>query len=654
MAYSIGDLIVRILGDDADFQKKIKGVDKEADKASKSVGKSFDVMKVKSIAMGVASAAAIVKTIDFLKDSTMVAINAQETFSKFDVVFSQMGSAAENAAKQFQESFDLAGVTAQRMLANTGNLLTGFGATQQEALDLSVQVNTLASDLASFTNYSGGAEGASDALTRALLGERESLKQLGIVIREEDINVKLAQKGLKNLEGNALNLAKAQATLEIALEQGKNAIGDYERTHDSAANTLKRAKEATTELQVAIGTALSPSVSFLGDLWARVATELANTIKASNDLRDAKAAIEEGTASTDQYILALKNEAEQLRTSIHYAKQYNQELVLQNSTKRLAEVEKELYAKQQLALVEARMAQARQQQNREAENLAKLEKARIEANIAAANAEEAKLKKKSEINQQFLTQADELNWRVNQGLLSEKEEREALYQATVQQIDGLYQLYVQTGDQSILTSESMEDAILRLERLGSTSTQVAGKMTIDFNKVAQSGIDSMLGSLTAVGQALVEGENAFQAFGKMGLLAVASMLEAIAAQLSAQAALSLASGWSTFGVSLSGVAPALAGSAAAYLAAGVLKGMAGSFADGGIVPGTAYSGDRMTANVDSGEMIINREDQMELWDFIKGRDKSGQPVTIILELDGEQVARVVAPVFESGQVRLKL
>ena len=93
MAYSIGDLIVRILGDDADFQKKIKGVDKEADKASKSVGKSFDVMKVKSIAMGVASAAAIVKTIDFLKDSAMVAIDAQETFSKFDVVFSQMGRA---------------------------------------------------------------------------------------------------------------------------------------------------------------------------------------------------------------------------------------------------------------------------------------------------------------------------------------------------------------------------------------------------------------------------------------------------------------------------------------------------------------------------------------------------------------------------------
>ena len=65
-------------------------------------------MKVKTLAMGVASTAVFVKTIGFLKDSAMVAINAQETFSKFDAVFEDMGGAAENAAQQFMDSFDLA------------------------------------------------------------------------------------------------------------------------------------------------------------------------------------------------------------------------------------------------------------------------------------------------------------------------------------------------------------------------------------------------------------------------------------------------------------------------------------------------------------------------------------------------------------------
>ena len=653
MAYGIGDLIVRILGDDADFQKKIKGVDKEADKASKSVGKSFDVMKVKSIAMGVASAAAVIKTIDFLKDSTLAAINAQETFSKFDVVFSEMGSAAENAAKQFQDSFDLASVTAKKMLSDTGNLLSGFGATQAQALDLSVQVNTLASDLASFTNYSGGAEGASQALTKAMLGERESIKQLGIVIREEDINIKLAQKGQKDLTGNALNLAKAQATLEIALEQGKNAIGDYERTHDSASNTLKRAKEATTELQVAVGTALSPSVSVLGGLWATVATELAKVIKANNDLKDAIKS--EGTEedSIGKRILRLEEERKQLQANLNLEKVYDEEGRLIRTA---AYESAERALKQNEAIIkglkiqrdqEALNARTKQDAQAAIESFNKLE-------LEQDEEKSDRLEKQKAINQTFLAQADELNWRVNQGLVSEKEEREALYQATVQQIDSLYQLYAMTGDQSILTGEAMEDAIIRLEKLGSASSDVTSKINVDFEKVAQGGIESLLSGMTAVGEAIANGEDGFRAFGKMGLLAVASMLEAVGAQLAAQAAFSLASAWSTFGASLSGVAPAIAGSSAAYLAAGLIKGMAGNFADGGIVPGNAYTGDRMTANVDSGEMIINREDQMELWDFIKGRDKQGQPVTIILELDGEQVARVVAPVFESGQVRLRL
>ena len=64
-------------------------------------------MKVKTLALGVASTAVFVKTIGFLKDSAMAAINAQETFSKFDAVFADMGGAAENAAQAVHGSFDL-------------------------------------------------------------------------------------------------------------------------------------------------------------------------------------------------------------------------------------------------------------------------------------------------------------------------------------------------------------------------------------------------------------------------------------------------------------------------------------------------------------------------------------------------------------------
>lgn len=43
----------------------------------------------------------------------------------------------------------------------------------------------------------------------------------------------------------------------------------------------------------------------------------------------------------------------------------------------------------------------------------------------------------------------------------------------------------------------------------------------------------------------------------------------------------------------------------------------GSYANGGIIPGGSYSGDRLTANVNSGEMIINRRQQLQLWRMVQ-------------------------------------
>jgi TP901 family phage tail tape measure protein len=82
-----------------------------------------------------------------------------------------------------------------------------------------------------------------------------------------------------------------------------------------------------------------------------------------------------------------------------------------------------------------------------------------------------------------------------------------------------------------------------------------------------------------------------------------------------------------------------------------------TFEYGGIVMGDSYSGDRLPALVNSGEMILTREQQAQVWAMANG---SGQGSTargimqVQLYMDMRKVAEGTAEYFEGGLVRLVL
>ncbi len=227
------------------FDKMKNSLSKVGQKA-KEVGKSLFLKVTLPVgALGVA----------FVK----AASDAEETSSKFATVFSDIGKEAEGAANNLAKSFGLSSIKAKELLGDTGDLLTGFGFSGKAALDLATETNKLAVDLASFTNFSGGAEGASKALTKALLGERESVKSLGISILEEDVKAKvksLAATG--KLTGMTTRQAKAYATLQIAISQSKNAIGDYARTSESFANKTRVLNARFQDFRILLGKIILP------------------------------------------------------------------------------------------------------------------------------------------------------------------------------------------------------------------------------------------------------------------------------------------------------------------------------------------------------------------------------------------------------------
>jgi len=231
-----------------------------------SVNKSLDTVKGKLERlqpafrkMAVAGTVAFAAISAGVFKATQDATNAQEIFNKFDVVFGDVSNQAERVAQDLRDNFGLAESSAKDLLSATGDMLTGFGLSGEAALDLAEKTNKLAVDLASFTNLEGGAERASIALTKALLGERESVKELGIAILEEDVKSKVkAMEAAGKFTDETLRQKRALATLEIAIGQSKNAIGDFARTEKSLANQKRVLNERTKELSETLGTIFMP------------------------------------------------------------------------------------------------------------------------------------------------------------------------------------------------------------------------------------------------------------------------------------------------------------------------------------------------------------------------------------------------------------
>jgi len=266
MATPLGDMVVRIVGDNSQFDN---AVDKSKNKFTKFADSAGRIGKKLTMFVTVpllGMAAAMVK----------FAIDAEETASKFGTVFRDVRDVADATAKNLVNNFGLATTKAQALLSSTGDLLKGFGATGEQALDLSGRVQELAVDLASYTNVQGGADRASAALTSAMVGEREALKSLGIVVSEASIDAELLLQGREDLEGEALLLAKAEATLEIAVRQSTDAIGDFARTSDSAANRLRTIGSRASDVAVKFGKTLLPVVERVLEKIERLVTWFAN------------------------------------------------------------------------------------------------------------------------------------------------------------------------------------------------------------------------------------------------------------------------------------------------------------------------------------------------------------------------------------------
>ena len=110
--------------------------------------------------------------------SIKASADAGEMQSKFKTVFGEISKEAESWANTYADAIGRSKYEVQEAIANQADLYTGMGMTSKEALELSKNATSLAYDLASFNNTTDSQ--AIEAMTKAMMGETESMKMLGV------------------------------------------------------------------------------------------------------------------------------------------------------------------------------------------------------------------------------------------------------------------------------------------------------------------------------------------------------------------------------------------------------------------------------------------------------------------------------------------
>lgn len=244
------------------YNRNFDALRREANQAAPAVDRVGDALKrMQGLGtVGAGMSLAITAPLTLMGGLALkTASDAEESLNKFDVIFGPVLDQANMRVKELDKTFGLTDSSARKMMSGTGDLLKGFGFSAASALDLSQQVQKLSVDVASFSNVEGGAVRVSEAMTKAMLGEREMLKEMGIAILEEDVKLEMLRMKKEGLTFATERQAKAQATLNIALDQSAHRIGDFANTEASFANQTRMLTDEFWELVQLFGREMIPT-----------------------------------------------------------------------------------------------------------------------------------------------------------------------------------------------------------------------------------------------------------------------------------------------------------------------------------------------------------------------------------------------------------
>jgi hypothetical protein len=196
-----------------------------------------------------------------LKGAIGEASNLEQSMGAVDAVFKDSSGTVKQWAKDAAQASGLSQNQFGELASTLGAMLKNKGI--QDFTGQTKNLIDLGGDLAA--QFGGSTKEAVEAISSLMRGEADPIERYGVSINETAINAKLAAEGLGDLEGAALEQAKAQARVQLLMDQTTDAQGAFSRESGTAANAQQKLNAAWDNTKASLGKAFLPLLATLAD-----------------------------------------------------------------------------------------------------------------------------------------------------------------------------------------------------------------------------------------------------------------------------------------------------------------------------------------------------------------------------------------------------
>lgn len=227
-----------------------------------------------------ATAFAVDKIIDFSKQAIQLGSDVAEVQNVVDVAFGDMSSAVDEFAQNAITNFGMSELAAKRTASTYMAMASNMGLTQDAAAEMALTLTGLTGDVASFYNISQ--ELADIKLKSVFTGETETLKDLGIVMTQANLEAFALSQGISKSISEMSQAELVTLRYNFVLDQLSLASGDFIRTQDSWANQTRILSMQWQQFMSIIGEALIQVLLPVVQVLNRIVSALIDMANAFN------------------------------------------------------------------------------------------------------------------------------------------------------------------------------------------------------------------------------------------------------------------------------------------------------------------------------------------------------------------------------------